>query len=133
MIRPRRLLASTILMALPLLFGGCHRPDAGAVLSGESNANFQGRILCNGKPVGKAVLFLRPLSGSSRREIELMTRIDGRFETALPPGRYALRSSPTTMCPVRGTITLSPGVNRYRLVVHALSFLTCKPGEIRRL
>ena len=131
--RPRARLLTPIILALPLFLAACHHPDAGIPSSEGSKARFQGRMLWNGKPIGKAALFLRPLSGPSRREIELMTRIDGRFEATLPPGDYRLRTAPTTMCPVRGTVTLSPGINRYRLVVHALSFLTCRPGEIRRL
>ena len=131
--RSRALLFYSIILALPFFLGACRHPQTGLPSLEGSTASFQGRVLWNGKPIGKATLFLRPLSRPSAREIELMTRIDGRFEATLPPGRYRLRTSPTTMCPVRGVITLSPGVNRYRLVVHALSFLTCRPGEIRRL
>ena len=130
----RSLRLSAILLAAPLCFGACHRQESATPSPAPSSqARFQGRMLWKETPVRKAAIFLRPLSPHTGPEIEFLTRTDGRFDQDLPPGPYLLRSAPTTMCPVRGTITLSPGINRYRLLVHPLSFLTCKPGEIRKL
>ncbi len=131
---PRIRLLSAILVALPLILGACRRPESGPnPPAQESKARLEGRMLWNETPIGKTAIFLRPLSGSAGGEIEFLTRSDGRFDQSLPPGRYRLRSAPTTMCPIRGTIDLIPGINRYRLMVHPLSFLTCKPGVVRKL
>jgi hypothetical protein len=126
---------------LPLLIfslAGCHHPQfsrSDHQSSGTGLARFHGIMLWDKAPIKRAALFLQPVvPGQGRaREFEFLTRSDGRFDENIPPGRYLLRSSPTTMCPVNGEVLLVPGDNHYRLSVHALSFLTCVPGSIKRL
>ena len=120
------------ILVVPSLFSACHSVETSGFSSGPSSAaRLQGIMTWNKQPIRKAALFLKPLSRSGQ-EIEFLTRSDGRFEVDLPPGRYSLRSSPSTMCPVRGTIDLQQGINQYHLFVNPVSFLTCKPGRIVR-
>lgn len=117
---------------LPFIVAACHPVVMAPSPSSESTmGRFQGQMLWDKTPIGKAAIFLRPLSQTGD-EIEFRTRTDGRFDLPLAPGRYNLRSSPTTMCPVKGTIEITQGVNRYRLFVHPVSFLSCTPGKIEK-
>ncbi len=139
----RRLLSMIqITFLLPMLLlsvAGCHSLQSAshpAPAASRESARFYGTLMWDKNPVRRAALFLQATrkDGTPRgREVEFLTRSDGTFDAQLPPGHYRLRSSPTTLCPLKGEIDLTPGDNHYQLSVHSLSFLTCVPGTIKHL
>lgn len=123
-------------LLLLFLLANCHG-TAGSTAPGLSPADsvLSGRVVWGKTPVKKSTLFLIPERSDGhpgRDVIEVMTRSDGNFSLHLPPGRYLLKSAPSTMCPVKGEIVLAPGANVYLLKVHPVSFLSCTPGTIVR-
>jgi len=125
---PTKWLSRILLGSLLLLPLSCQslRPNS---LPDSQTARFEGIMLWKNHPVSRAALFLQSKDHPGG-EIEFLTRADGRFSYDLPPGTYLLRSAPTTMCPVRGTLILHTGKNPYKLKVHSLSFLSCRKGSI---
>lgn len=120
------LLASAFLV----LLGACGTPQMAD--AGEKSVKVKGRVLVGDRAPGRVRLFFaaqRP----SRRSVEIPTNATGEFETALAPGIYRIRASPTTACPIRNTLVIPPsqsGPLSIVLKTTPLGFFHCAPSHM---
>jgi hypothetical protein len=119
-----------LIFAFLFLLGACETPQMAD--AGEKSVTVKGRVQVGDRAPGRVRLFFaaqRP----SRRSVEIPTNASGEFETALAPGIYRIRASPTTACPIRNTLVIPPsqsGPLSIVLKTTPLGFFHCAPSRM---